>query len=312
MATYVLIPGAGGDAWYWHRVVPELEAHGHEAVAVTLPAGDEKAGWKEYADAIVSAIGDRTDLVLVAQSLAGFSAPLICERRTVELVVLLNAMIPLPGETGSEWWSKTGQEEAQRDYLASIGLTPDEVRDPASLYFHDVPAEITAEAFRRGEPEQSMTPMEQPWPLRSWPDVPTRVLAGRHDRLFPAAFQRRIAQERLGIVADEIDGGHLVSLSRPRELVERLERFRLELRRAAATRALPDFPRSAQVTWSGRRNPPAASVYSLHVARTLAGERREETDDERRHQPDPEHEAEAPQVLRSFHQGPPAVAGADQ
>ena len=229
MATYVLIPGAGGDAWYWHRVVPELEAHGHEVVPVTLPAGDEKAGWSEYVDAIVSAVGDRTDLVLVAQSLAGFSAPMVSERLRVALLVMLNAMIPLPGETGSEWWINTGQGVAQRDFLASIGLSPEDARDEAVLYFHDVPPEVTAEGFRRGEPQQSMTPMEQPWPLRSWPEVPTRVLIGRDDRLFPAAFQRRIARERLGIVADEIDGGHLVSLSRPRELAERLERYRREL-----------------------------------------------------------------------------------
>ncbi|MDQ2679289.1 MAG: alpha/beta hydrolase, partial [Actinomycetota bacterium] len=38
MATYVLIPGAGGDAWYWHLVGPLLEAAGHRAVPVALPA----------------------------------------------------------------------------------------------------------------------------------------------------------------------------------------------------------------------------------------------------------------------------------
>jgi pimeloyl-ACP methyl ester carboxylesterase len=83
MATYGLIPGAGGDDWYWHRVVPELAARGHDVVAVALPAADESAGWAEYADAMVAAIGNRTRLVLVAQSLAGFSAPLVCARRPV-------------------------------------------------------------------------------------------------------------------------------------------------------------------------------------------------------------------------------------
>jgi pimeloyl-ACP methyl ester carboxylesterase len=71
-----------------------------------------------------------------------------------------------------------------------------------------------------------MTPMHQPWPLAAWPDVPTRVLASRDDRLFPAAFQRRVSRERLGLDADEIGGGHLVALSRPRKLVERLESYR--------------------------------------------------------------------------------------
>ena len=59
MATFVLIPGAGGDPWEWHRLVPELEALGHDAVAVRLPSGDDAAGWAEYAGAVVEAIGDR-------------------------------------------------------------------------------------------------------------------------------------------------------------------------------------------------------------------------------------------------------------
>jgi hypothetical protein len=33
-------------------------------------------------------------------------------------------------------------------------------------------------------------------------------------------------QERLGFAPDEMDGGHLVALSRPEELVRRLEDFR--------------------------------------------------------------------------------------
>jgi pimeloyl-ACP methyl ester carboxylesterase len=233
MSTYVLVPGAGGDAWYWHRVAPELEARGHQVVAVVLPAADDRAGWSGYADAIVSAIGQRPPVTLVAQSLAGFSAPLVCGRVAVDLLVLVNAMIPRPGETGSAWWRNTGQAAAQREYLAGIGLTPEKAKDPAILYFHDVPPDITAEALKRGEPDQSMTPMQQPWPLEVWPAVPTRVLAGREDRLFPAAFQRRVARERLGLAVDEIDGGHLLALSRPRELAERLDSFQKTAARAA-------------------------------------------------------------------------------
>jgi pimeloyl-ACP methyl ester carboxylesterase len=59
--------------------------------------------------------------------------------------------------------------------------------------------------------------------------VPTRVLVGRDDRFFPAAFQRRVAQERLGIAADELPGGHLLALSRPGDLADRLERYWAEV-----------------------------------------------------------------------------------
>ena len=228
MATFVLIPGAGGDPWEWHLLAPELEALGHQVVAVRLPSGDDAAGWSEYADAVVEAIGDRRDVVLVAQSLAGFSAPLVCERRPVDLLVLLNAMIPLPGETGNAWWSNTRRKEAEQAYYTSVGLPPETSDDEFAVYFHDVPPEVVEETKGHAL-EQSMTPMEQPWPLGSWPDVPTRVLAGRDDRLFPVAFQQRIARERLGIEADEIDGGHMVALSRPKELAQRLEAYRAEV-----------------------------------------------------------------------------------
>jgi pimeloyl-ACP methyl ester carboxylesterase len=222
MTVFVLVPGAGGDSWYWHRLVPELEARNHEAVAVDLPAGDDGAGWSEYAEAIDQAIGDRTDVVLVAQSLAGFSASLVPARRPVRLLVLVNAMIPLPGETGAEWWIRTGQADAQRRYLATIGLSPEDVEDVNVLYFHDVPTEVASEAFRRGEPAQSWTPMTQPWPLTAWPTVPTRALAGRDDRLFPVSFQQRIARQRLQIGVDLIVGGHLLALGHPRRLAEQL------------------------------------------------------------------------------------------
>jgi len=197
---------------------------------VDLPAADDAAGWDEYAAAGERAVEGRTDVILVAQSLAGFSAPIVADRQRVDLLVLVNAMIPEPGETGTAWWSDTQSREAELAYFASIGLAPEAADDLEVVYFHDVPADVVEEAFRRGEPAQSSTPMEQPWPLEAWPDVPTRVLAGRDDRLFPLEFQRRVARERLGLEADEIEGGHLVALSRPRELAERLEAYRRESR----------------------------------------------------------------------------------
>lgn len=62
----------------------------------------------------------------------------------------------------------------------------------------------------------------EPWPLDAWPDVPTRVLVPREDRLFPRDFQRRVAEDRLGLNIDEMDGGHLPMLSRPNQLAARL------------------------------------------------------------------------------------------
>ena len=223
MTTFVLVPGAGGQAWYWHRLVPELERRGHGAVAVDLPADDETAGLAAYADAVVTAAGRRSPLVVVAQSMGGLTAPLVCGRLPVELLVLVNAMIPLPGETGGDWWTVTGQRNARSEYWMREGIAGDP-DDDAVMYFHDVPADVTAVAISQ-EFAQSGRPLEEPWPLAAWPDVPTRVLAARDDRVFPAEFQRRVAEKRLGLVPDELPGGHLVALSRPVELVDRLEDY---------------------------------------------------------------------------------------
>ena len=48
--------------------------------------------------------------------------------------------------------------------------------------------------------------------------------------MFPAAWARRHARERLGIDADEMDGGHYIALSRPRELTERLAGYAATVR----------------------------------------------------------------------------------
>ena len=50
-------------------------------IAPDLPSEDEAAGLWDYADAVVEAVGDRRDLVVVGHSLGGFTAPLVCARR---------------------------------------------------------------------------------------------------------------------------------------------------------------------------------------------------------------------------------------
>jgi hypothetical protein len=45
------------------------------------------------------------------------------------------------------------------------------------------------------------------------------------DRFFPAEFMRRVVADRLGLVADEIEAGHCVALSRPHELANLLDSY---------------------------------------------------------------------------------------
>ncbi len=217
MTTFIFIHGAGGRASQWDLVAAELRPLGHQVVAMDLPC-EQHVGLDAYVDAVVGAIvgavGDRrADLVLVAQSLAGFIAPLVATRVPVEEIVLLAAMVPRPGESGGEWWASTGHEAA----VAAQGLPDDSLE---TLFVHDVPAEVLAAT----EPPrtQTATLFEDPWPLEAWPDVPTRFLLCRDDRFFPADWLRNIVRDRLGIDPVEIPGGHTAFLSQPAALAHAL------------------------------------------------------------------------------------------
>lgn len=215
-ATYVLIHGAGDVGWYWHLVEAQLRVLGHDVVAMDLPVDDDSAGLSDYADVVVAAIGDRDDLVVVAQSFGGYIAPIVCDRIPVRLLVLVAAMIPAPGESAEEMFANTGYERAEQSGSSDL-----------DTFYHDVAPKLAAEALSKGR-RQSQTPSKEPWPLAAWPDVLTRFLLCRHDRLFPPTWLRRIVRERLQIVPDEIDSGHTPALSHPRELVLRLEAYRAE------------------------------------------------------------------------------------
>jgi pimeloyl-ACP methyl ester carboxylesterase len=212
VSTFALIHGGGGSAWDWHLVVAELRERGHDPIAVDLPTEDDSAGWWDYADTVVEAVGDRRDLVVVGHSMGGFTAALVRARRPVDVLVFVAGMVPAPGESFNDWWKNTGYEGSGYE----------------DVFYHDVPPELAEEAQNK-ERGQAEKPLGEPWPLERLPDVPTRYLLCRDDRMFSATWARRHARERLGIEPDEIDGGHYISLSRPRELADRLAAYAPEV-----------------------------------------------------------------------------------
>ena len=144
--TYVLIHGAASDSWSWHLTAAELRARGHEVITPDLPCEDDSAGLGEYADVVIDTIGDRTDLVVVAHSFGGFTAPLVCDRIPVDRLVLVTAMIPAPGEPPGAWWGNTGWKQ------------PPDDTDP---FCHDLPRSA-AEPGRRGQ-EKRARPVRDPF-----------------------------------------------------------------------------------------------------------------------------------------------------
>jgi pimeloyl-ACP methyl ester carboxylesterase len=219
MASFVLIPGAGGMASYWHGIVPRLERAKHEAIAVDLPGDDERAGLDVYAELVVRAIGKRRDVVLVAGSLGGFTAALVGEQVPIERLIFVNAMIPRPGETAGAWWETTGAVKARTTAAARGGYSAE--FDVRTYFLHDVPPEVLRGNSREVR-EEAPVVFSEPCAFTSWPKVPTHVIAGADDRFFPVEFQRRVALDRLHLPIDVVPGGHLVALSRPDTLAAKV------------------------------------------------------------------------------------------
>jgi pimeloyl-ACP methyl ester carboxylesterase len=222
-SAFILVPGAGSNSAYWQRLSPRLVDAGHQAIAVDLPNWPG-ATLADQADAIVKAADGNKHIVMVAQSMGAFSALLACDRLGVDWLVLLNAMIPQPGETAGEWWENTGQAAAVRENDIREGRDPDAGFDLATAFFHDLPPEILEQVMQSENSEPVDSLFAVPFDLPTWPDVPTTVLAGRDDRFFPFAFQQRVAWERLGMAVEPVPGGHLAALSQPDALAARLLR----------------------------------------------------------------------------------------
>ena len=88
MTRFVLIPGAGGDAWTWHLLVEELERRGHKAIAVDIMEDDPTLGLEDYAQQVLDAVAGDPETFVVAHSMGAFTAPVVAERTPLRALVL--------------------------------------------------------------------------------------------------------------------------------------------------------------------------------------------------------------------------------
>ena len=120
MATFVLIPGAGGHAAYWNRLIPELETRGHRAVAVDIEEDDPSMDLDGFAASCGSCNGrlrGRHRRRPVTRWVHRADDP-----QAGRMIVLLNAMIPRSGESPNEWWGNTGSGSARREADLAAGM----------------------------------------------------------------------------------------------------------------------------------------------------------------------------------------------
>ena len=224
--TFALVHGGAHGAWCWERLVPELEARGHRAVAMDLPIEDESAGASRYADIVMDAVaGEPDDLVVVGHSLGGLTIPLVAERRPVGRLVFLCAAMPDPGRSFVDQWQTDpdmlGLGFADFDVEADNEGKLTEMA--ADLFYNDCPPDVVAGAVPRLR-RQAVLPVTEVTPLTSWPDVERTYVLCRDDHAIQAEWSRRTARRRLGVDPVELPGSHSPFLSRPAELADVLAR----------------------------------------------------------------------------------------
>jgi pimeloyl-ACP methyl ester carboxylesterase len=224
MTTFALVHGAWHGAWCWERLIPEIEGHGHPAIAVELPCDDVEAGLATYAGVVAAETADAgPDLVLVGHSLGGLTIPLVAALRPVRKLVYLCALLPSPGLSFAE-------QTAQEPDILMPGFGADIARDEQGRsYWQDddaatdalygtCPRQLASWAVARLRP-QARPPNDERCPARL-PDVDSISLYASDDAIVNPAWSRAAAPERLGSKAVELPGDHSPFLGRPAELAE--------------------------------------------------------------------------------------------
>ncbi len=224
MSTFVLVHGAWHGAWCWDRLLPELRARGHRAVAVELPSDDPAADSDAYLRAIDERVEDPGSTVLVAHSMAGLIAPVYSERRPVRELVLLSSLLPLPGASWREQLaaSRPMTDRFYRDFLPHQskdheGRSSWPPEQAAELFYHDCPPADAAAAAARLRP-QAGTVLTERTPWSGEVPSPVRYVVCDDDRAVSGAWGQDAARTRLGARVEHLPSSHSPFWSRPAEL----------------------------------------------------------------------------------------------
>jgi pimeloyl-ACP methyl ester carboxylesterase len=217
----LLLPAAGGALGVWEPVAQRLERRGVDAVAVDFAPAPQR-GLHDYVASGVAAAEGADRVVIGALSLGGFAAAMLAARLDTQRVILVNAMVPQPGETAGEWWDHVGFSEALRKNDLASGRDPDAPFDVAEHFWNGLD-DASVSALETEQAADGNLAFEQPCDFDAWA-VPVDVYSGDDDRFFPPEFQRRVAIERLGVVPVLVPGGHVVTVSQADYFADVFER----------------------------------------------------------------------------------------
>ena len=220
-----MVHGAWHGAWYWDRLVHELEAAGHQVTAVDLPSDDPGATFETYAEVVAEHMsGDpNDDVTVVGHSLGGLSIPFVPARARVGRLVYLCALVPVPGSSFADQLASEPNMLAA-GYAEGLGEPDAEGRrgwqdlDLAREYMYADCSEDDARIALARMRLQALGPYGVSCALDALPDVPSTYILCSEDRLVNPEWSRRVARDRLNAHVIELPGSHSPFWSRPSDL----------------------------------------------------------------------------------------------
>jgi pimeloyl-ACP methyl ester carboxylesterase len=230
MALVVLVHGAFGTPEELAPVEPILRQAGHEVVIVDLPCTDPDATLRDYAAAVVAALGpperDRETLV-VGHSFGGATIGLVREQRPDVALVYVAGVVLEPGQSLLELFLGTDPfEDPENDdpWEGFEGLIVDAApglcRFDLDVMAAAVPEDererfrVTMEATQR---EQGVAAMREGWPGAAIPSGRVSYVLTTRDTMIEPELQQSMATA-VGAAVYEIATDHEVFLEAPGDL----------------------------------------------------------------------------------------------
>ena len=232
MARFLLIHGSCHAAWCWDGTIAALEALGHEAAAIDLPAhGDdtppESVTLTDYADAILGALDEPA--IVVGHSMAGVPLTLAAESAPERFERLVYLCAYLPGDGDSVGTLRRAQDSQpllpaiRRDRGSPVfGFDPELGRQ---IFYNDCSDAVAEAAIARLCPEP-IAPQEERVTLHGKAQaLPRSYILCSRDGAIPPKFQQRMAGALPLADLHERDWSHSPFLSDPEGLAALLDKI---------------------------------------------------------------------------------------
>jgi pimeloyl-ACP methyl ester carboxylesterase len=232
--TFVLVHGGAHGGWCYKGLGGELRRRGHDVYTPTLSGFGERrhldAGQLTIEDHVLDVANvitfeDLDEVVLVGHSMGGVTIPLVGERapERIRRIVWLAAVVLADGESIATHYAVPSEAISRATTTAPDGGAP----DPALMveaFMQDGTAEQKAWVQERLGPTTIASVTAEGNLSRFLAQgLPTGYILALRDQSVPPDLARTFAARLPGARFAEVDAGHNLMITKPKETADALE-----------------------------------------------------------------------------------------